>query len=97
MVLMRSIGMKSNRAAGLIADKRIGLEDIVQFLRDIAGAPVSDVEGAHSLAGEGIAVEQRNQFERPPHVPAVIENDQQIRGIVIIQLAAVSDERQQNL
>ena len=76
-------GQKLDRAVILSAGERVGLEDFRQIFGDVAGAPVLHFKGTHALARESVAVEHGHQFQSAAHVAAVIQDDEQVGGVVI--------------
>ena len=89
-------GQELDGAVVFAAGEGVGFEDLFQLFGDIGGPSVLHFVGAHALAGEGVAVEHGHQFQGAPHVAAVVENDQQIGGVVAGDLAAVTDKRREH-
>ena len=58
--------------------QRDGLQDILEFLGDVAGPAVNDIEDLYPLLGQSVAVEHCDQLHQAPHVPPRIHHQQQV-------------------
>ena len=89
-------GQKLHRALIFAPPQRIGFEHLFQFLGQRARPAVLHFKCLDPLPGERIAVKQVHQFQGSPHIPAVVQHDQQIAWIVADQLRTITAERLQN-
>ncbi len=68
------------------------LKDGFKFLGHIRRLAVANFKLAHALAGQHVAVEQRDQFHGAPHAAGVVQHNQQIGRLVANDLATLPKE-----